>query len=127
MKNKVDGNTLAPIGAEKQQMRNKTGFPYKSTGNDTTQSPAHEGAFGHSGMKQVNKKIGMFGVSGGKNSHTANKGWDTLASDSRNDPLAGTDISYGMLDANAKNNVRITEAGDLKGKKRDPKGNVCAS
>lgn len=129
MKNKVEGNTLAPIGAMKQSRRNETGFNHNTVGADITQSPINSGAFGHSGMKNVEKKIGLFETKPNKNSHTMNKGWDTLSSDSRNDPLAGTDKSYGMLDANAKNNVRITEAGDrnVKGKKHDKLGNVLSS
>ena len=53
MANKVEGNTFAPIGAEKQQIRNKTGFPYKETGNDRTLDVTHPGGFGHSGKKCV--------------------------------------------------------------------------
>lgn len=129
MKNDVKGNTLAKSDA-RQTKRNETGFPYTDVSPDSTQavqnSRAKGEAFCESGQKQVIKKIGMFTPQENKNSHTANRGWDTLASDSRNDPLAGTDVPLAFPNANQKTDVRTVEAGDLGRKKPNLKGNVLA-
>lgn len=124
------GNTLAPIGAMKQQIRNKTGFPYKKTDMDSTQKPINDTVFTKGTDRNAMRKMaGDHATMPTKSSHTNNKGWDTLSCDTRNQPLAGTDVSYGMLDANHKKSIRIVEAGSrmVKGKKNDPLGNVLSS
>ena len=121
-------DTLAPIGAKKQQVRNKTGFPYTAIAEDSTQKPIAPSVFTKGTDRNALRKIaGDHGTAPTKHSHTDNKGLDTLSHDSRLQPLAGTDKALAFPNANQKTSVRLVEAGDRMGKKNDRKGNVLSS